>query len=87
MPQETLFQGRDHIDRRWLITARPGPDAVAIVTFTCWNTNGRSKALDQTAAWSPDGWDMCRRWFPASPRPVPDLILAMVQKKLQELVK
>lgn len=97
MPEETLFEGFDHLKRWWKITARPSrvrpgsnqidaTNPVAIVTFTCWNSSGRSKALDRTAAWLTEGWDMLRPWFPASPRPVPERILKAVEKTLQEMV-
>ncbi len=82
---QMLFNRTDHASRQWHITARTYNDQL-IVTFICWRANGRGKALDQTAAWSADGWDM-ERWFPRSPAPVPEAILKAVERQLTELVR
>lgn len=73
----------DHAGRRWLITSRTLTDQI-LVNFTCYQANGRGKALDQTAVWGPEGWDISR-WFPISPRPVPEAILTIVERKLKEM--
>lgn len=86
MAEHTLFVDNDHKGRRWLITARPH-ESQLIVNFVCWNTNGRSKALDQTSAWGADGWDLARPWLPRSPMPVPERILQAVERRLTELVR
>ena len=81
----TLFDSKDHAGRLWKIEARTHNDQL-IVWFVCWRANGRSKALDQIAAYSADGWDM-QRWFPRSPAPVPEVILEAVERQLKELVR
>ncbi len=86
MTETTLFNDTDHTGRRWLITARHY-DGKVLVNFRCWNANGRSKALDQTAAWRPEGWSLARPWLPTSPRPVPEKILRDVERQLKELVR
>jgi hypothetical protein len=73
----------DHAGRRWLITSREHAGQI-LVSFTCYRATGRGKALDQTAAWGPEGWDISR-WFPVSPRPVPEAILKIVERKLKEM--
>lgn len=89
MPEETLFQGEDHAGRSWLVTARPGQTGnplrpATIVTFFCRSSRG-TKQLDQTAAWDPiERWDI-QRWFPFSPRPVPEKVLQAVEKRLKEV--
>lgn len=89
MPEELLFQGEDHANRRWLVTARPGKTGnpsrpATLVSLRCLSQRG-VKVLDQTGAWHPiDGWDMTR-WFPASPRPVPAAVLTEVMNRLANL--
>jgi hypothetical protein len=85
MNESILFTGLDHNNRSWAVTTWPLVDQ-QIVRFVCWHATGRGKALDQTAAWGPDGWDM-QRWFPRSPKPVPDVILSAVERQLKELVR
>ena len=80
----------DHAGRRWFISARQASNTVRthdgqiLVTFTGYRATGRGKVLDQTAAWGPEGWDISR-WFPVSPRPVPEAILTIVERKLKEM--
>ena len=80
----------DPAGRRWFISARQASntarthDGQILVTFTCWRSSTPGKALDRTAAWGPDGWDISR-WFPVSPRPVPEAILELVERKLKEM--
>lgn len=85
MPEDReIWRGVDHANRGWLVTARPFHFDTQLVTFVCRSQRG-TKALDQTGAWHPDtGWDMTR-WFPASPRPVPSLVLAKVMSALREV--
>lgn len=82
----TLFDDTDHVGRSWRITARPS-NGQLIVTFTCWHSSGRSKALDQTTAWGVEGWDLSRSWLPTSPRPVPEQIITAVERQLTQLVR
>ena len=86
MTELTLFSDRDHKNRPWLITAKPH-DGQLIVSFRCWNVDGCSKALDKSAVWDTEGWDLASPWLPSSPRPVPDPILAVVERQLKELVR
>lgn len=76
----------DHTGRHWVVTARPFRSQL-IVTFGCWGGASRRKVLDQTSAWGADGWDLARPWLPRSPRPVPKRILAVVERRLKELVR
>lgn len=85
MAEQLLFQARDHVNRSWKVTHRPGLGSKVLVTFRCVAASGRSCVLDQTASWHPTtGWDMTR-WFPSSPRPVPEAVLAAVEAKLREV--
>ena len=83
--EKTVFDGRDHKSRRWLIIARPYNNQV-IVEFCCWNANGKSKALNMTSAWTDGEWDLSRPWLPTSPRPVPEAILEAVERQLKQVV-
>lgn len=88
MVEQILYRGLDHANRSWLVTARSGVLAerpAILVTFVCRTLRG-TKQLDQTAAWdsAERAWDI-QRWFPASPRPVPDAVLHVVQSELLAL--
>jgi len=86
---QTLFNGKDHAGRLWLITVRTHAAWLTVwltVTFCCRRTNGSGVALYRTTAWGADGWDR-QSWSPLSPSPVPEEILRPVERHLKELLK
>lgn len=78
---EVIFRSNAMVDIRWTVTRQPrqitDPMVVEFVKY------GRSKLLNQTARWTPDGWDP-HRWVPRVPT-VPTAILLQVEAHMRKV--
>lgn len=79
---EVLHQSRDGETPRWLITRAPFATCDPwLVLFQKW---GRvSKALDQCARWTGNGWDTSR-WVPKAPQ-VPAQLLLQIETRMRKV--